>query len=345
MTPAEAEAITGLQHVAGAQGIQLPRAVTTLLGTSLLWSGGTPTHNSLTPGYPPVEYSFSTWQPEEFRMAAQLFATVSAPERLVRTVDLTCDLADRSPWAGSLRRVACAPLPSGPKRFGAFFGMTAAVEGLTGLETYLEAVEENELLTPLLPGPLRQALKPSLGPAFTGIGIRRGTVRRRAYLAVTRDLETPTLLRALGACGPSGHLTDVLRSLGDVTKGRRVLPARTVMVTSADDDSTWSVELHAKSYGWDLGSLPGRLPRLRNAAFRRWTSAIGGRRALATVISIRFSQEYGPGIAVYAVPAWARQPTSPASRPMACPPSSTESLRTLPVADPDVMWRARNPAT
>jgi hypothetical protein len=315
----EAEAIDALGRFAAALGVRLPCDVSALLGKALQWRGGNPLHNSLVPGFVPLEYSFSTWHPEEFRIAAQLFAALTAPERRARTVELVWRLADRYLRAIPAPHDVGAIMPAVPRRFGAFFGMAIGPGGLTGVEAYLEA-EEGEERVSWLPSQLHEALRLVIRPVFTGIGIRSGMVQRRAYHAATSDLEVNNLRQALRACDPSHEVGTMLMSLNDVVGRRHVLPQGTVMVTSTEDGSMWSVELHAASYSVDLASLPTRLAGLRSAAFDRWVMAVGGHRAAATVVSIRFSERFGPGIAVYAVPVWARHVSLSVSEPMICPP-------------------------
>jgi hypothetical protein len=291
----------------------------------LRWTGSDPLRNSLTPGFVPLEYSFSSWHPGELRVAAQLFMSCTASERLANTVKLVRRVAGRYLQATAMPDFGESSAAI-PERFGAFFGLTAGPCGLTGVEAYLEAGTRDA--EP--PDHCWESLRPVLRPVFTGNGVRDRAVVRRSYLAITRDLEASMLGRVLSDAVPSEVAPAMQTALRDVTGGQPVLPVGTVMVTSAPRAGMCSVELHAPSYGIAVPTLPTRLSTLRSMAFLRWAAAIGGRDAIATVISIRFSERSGPGTAVYAIPAWARQPTSPTSKPMACP--STDSARTRPMA-------------
>jgi hypothetical protein len=65
----EERAIAALERHAATLRARLPSEVTVLLRASLGWAGTNPARNSLTPGFPPLEFSFSTWQPDELRVA------------------------------------------------------------------------------------------------------------------------------------------------------------------------------------------------------------------------------------------------------------------------------------
>jgi hypothetical protein len=264
----EERAIAALERHAAILRARLPSEVTALLRTSLGLAGTDPARNSLTPGFPPLEYSFSTWQPDELRVAAQLFLNRPAPDRRLRTVELMHRLTDR--------RVVAKEGPAG--RFGAFFGMTAGPAGLTGVEAYVEDAA---------------LVGPGLRPVFTGIGVRDGVPTRRSYLAVTEDVRPDDLPGVPG----------IRKALHSVVSRGTVLPAGTVMVTTGG--TMRSVELLVAATGLTLTTLPARLPRLRTAEYARWAAAVGADAAHPTVVSIRFDAHRGPGVAVYAVPRWA----------------------------------------
>lgn len=317
--------MAALERLVTVLGVRLPAEMPVLLGSALRWAGSDPFRNSLTPGFVPLEYSFSSWHPSDLRVAAQLFMSCTASERFASTVKLVRRLAGRYLQTTAMPDFAESSAAV-PQRFGAFFGLTAGPCGLTGLEAYLEAGEFDAGL----PDHCWESLRPVLRPVFTGNGVRDRVVVRRSYLAVTQDLEASMLGRVLSEAVPSEVAPRMQKALRDVTRGQPVLPAGTVMVTSAPQISMCSVELHAASYGIAVPMQLARLSDLRSRAFVRWAAATGGRDAIATVISIRFSERNGPGTAVYAVPAWACQPASLTSRPMTCP--STDSARTRPVA-------------
>ncbi|MFJ6950705.1 hypothetical protein [Micromonospora aurantiaca (nom. illeg.)] len=271
----EERAIAALERHAASLRARLPSEVTALLRASLGWAGTDPARNSLTPGFPPLEYSFSTWHPDELRVTAQLFLNRPAPDRRRRTAELMHRLTGRQVIAKDGRA----------RRFGAFFGITAGPAGLTGVEAYVEDVA--------LAGH-------GLRPVFTGIGVRDGVPTRRSYLAVTEDVRPGDLPGVPG----------MRKALHSVAGGRTVLPAGSVMVTTGG--TMRSVELLAAATGLTPTALPARLPRLRTAEYARWAAAIGADAAHLTVVSVRFDAHRGPGVAIYAVPRWASQagPTS-----------------------------------
>lgn len=264
----EEGAIAALDRHAATLRARLPPEVAALLRASLGWAGIDPARNSLTPGFPPLEYSFSTWQPDELRVAAQLFLNHPARDRRLRTVELMHRLTGR--------QVVAKDGPAG--RFGAFFGITAGPAGLSGVEVYVEDAA---------------IAGPGLRPVFTGIGVRDGVPTRRSYLAVTEDVWP----------GDLPGVPSMRQALHRVAGERTVLPAGTVMVTTGD--TMHSVELLAAATGLTLTTLPARMPRLRTAEYARWASAVGADAAHPTVVSLRFDADRGPGVAVYAVPRWA----------------------------------------
>jgi hypothetical protein len=322
VTSEEGAAVAALGRLATVLGVELPVEVLALFGSALRWAGCDPSRNSLTPGFAPLECSFSTWQPRELRVAAQLFASLTESERRTGTVDVVRQLAGRY-LASAIPDIngSCAV-----GRFGAFFGLTAGPGGLTGVEAYLEG----DCREAGPPDRRWESIRPMLRVVFTGVGIRDGAEVRRAYLAVAGDLEEPMLGHAVSEAVPPDVASDMLRALRDLTGGRRVLPEGTVMVTSAHGEGICSVEIQAAAYGLELSSLPALLHDLRSTEYARWVAAVGGRHAVATVVSIRFSERDALGAAIYAIPAWLAQPASPRSRPMACP--STDWARTRPVA-------------
>ncbi|SRR5258708_35145593 len=91
--PSEDQAIAALRRMAATLGTRLPCEVATLFGTALQWAECDPLNNSLVPGFVPLEYSFSTWHPNEFRVAAQLFAALDAPGRRAKTITMVMRLA------------------------------------------------------------------------------------------------------------------------------------------------------------------------------------------------------------------------------------------------------------
>ena len=264
----EARAIAALERHAATLRARLPPEVATLLSASLGWADIDPARNSLTPGFPPLEYSFSTWQPNELRVAAQLFLNRPAPDRRLRTADLLHRLTGQR----------AIPNDGPARRFGAFFGMTVGPAGLTSVEVYVEDAA---------------LARPGLRSVFTGIGVRNGVPTRRSYLAVTGPVRP----------GDLPGVRSMRTALHSISGGRTVLPAGTVMVTTGD--TMRSVELLAATTGLTLTTLPARLPRLQTAEYARWAAAVGADAAHPTVISLRFDAHHGPGVAVYAVPRWA----------------------------------------
>lgn len=264
----EACAIAALERHATHLRVRLPPEIAAMLRASLGWADFDPARNSLIPGFPPLEYSFSTWQPNELRVAAQLFLNRPAPERRARTRELVHALTGQQ----------LIPEDGPARRFGAFFGVTAGPAGLTGVEAYVEDAT------------LERA---RLHPVFTGIGVRNGVPTRRSYLAVTEHVRPGDLPEACS-------MRTALQSLAGTCT---VFPAGTIMVTTGD--TIRSVELLAATTGLTLSTLPARLPQLQTAEYVRWATAIGADAARPTVISLRLDDAHGPGVAVYAVPRWA----------------------------------------
>jgi hypothetical protein len=182
----ERKAVAGIECVAAAFDVRLPSEVGALIVAALHWRDGDPRRNALVPGFAPLEYSFSTWQPAEFRVAAQLFAGRTPTQRRTKTVHLARRLTERHLRAA----FAGLPLAAALRRFGAFFGLTAAPWGLTGVEAYVEAAD-GDPLTLWLPGPLRAVSR----PVFTGLGVR---ARHRDAAGILRDHSRP---RPHGATG------------------------------------------------------------------------------------------------------------------------------------------------
>lgn len=296
-----ANIITGMSQVATCVGVRLSQDLCNSISTALELHAGDPLNNALAPGFAPLEYSFSTWCPDEFRVAAQLFCGSSSRERCLNTLRL----ARR--FAASYLQV---PFPPGDmpmvSRYGAFFGLTANNSGLTSVEAYVETGDLSQFRSALptwLDGKVR--------PGFLGIGVRGDTVSQRGYWSLTHNID----VGHLAACPLYER---VATAIAEFLPGCKELLAGTAVVTIADDISVSSVDLHAESYGLDISTLPRRLPTLRTRSFGRWATAIGGSRAFTTVVSFRNSQSLGLGIAVYAVPAWGRRLEW---LPTGCPPS------------------------
>jgi hypothetical protein len=272
-------------------GACLPPEVCRALGAALEWTGTNPSRNFLTPGFTPLEYSFSSWRPEEFRVAAQLFMNRCAADRCVRTVELVR-------WL-SARHLVEPDLPGDEEcstvtRFGAFFGITADVYGVTGVEVYVQSdVPADESW---------RELRPFLQPVFTGFGARSSGTTRRSYFTITEEVSVATLGGALTHDMPTEAAHEMLSAVHSATGDRADLPSGTVMVSASPDASIRSVELHASAFRLSLRTLPDHLPWLRSAQYVRWLTAMGGDTAKGTVVSLRFDENAGVGAAAYAVP-------------------------------------------
>jgi hypothetical protein len=191
-------------------------------------------HNELTPGYMPLEHSFSEVSSNTLRLdmeplgpgASPLARQQEAGREMRRVVKSSFgDSALRwfdersEPWRGT--RI------DGAARFGAWYGLGVDSSG----------VEESKVYYELRPGDfdalpanlqhaarVAQAVLPGLVPIFTSIACGRKRGAQRLYFYHRGDLRLLDLEPLLHRLGIGGQLPGLLAAAGVVLGGRFVLP-------------------------------------------------------------------------------------------------------------------------
>lgn len=201
-------------------------------------------HNELTPGYMPIEHSFSEMAGQSLRLDMEPLGPQATPHarqqeasrEMRRLLDTNfgkpaLDWFDRrsEPWRGMQMH--------GKARFGAWFGMGTDASGLQEAKVYYE-LRPGELdgLPPTLQhaGRVAMACLPNLVPIFTSIACGRRRGAQRLYFFHRGDLRLLDLEPLLHRLGIGNQLPSLLAAVGVVLGGRFVLPEGSVILGLRD---------------------------------------------------------------------------------------------------------------
>lgn len=282
-------------------------------------------NNQLTPGYFPLEHSFSEVAPDALRLdleplgpQASAHARAQEASREVRRLvhEAYGDPALRwfdqrsEPWRGSMLH--------GDARFGAWFGMGVDSAGLQEAKVYYELPPNNlEGLPPNLQYAARIATEalPGLVPVFTSIACRRRSGAQRLYFFHRGDLRLLDLEPLLNRLGVGHQLPGLLAAIGVVLGGRFVLPEGSVILGLRDTQKGLEMKLDVLVAGMPdpphqmyqlLNMVLGERPQSQ-AGLRRWALAMTpddqpgpGR---ISVVSFRVQPDIGARCSIYLRPA------------------------------------------
>lgn len=253
-----------------------------------------------------MEWSFDTQAPRTLRVAIEGYDRNCPPaERLARSLTDAKRLAKQylpSATAEEFTRVLLrwgGCYMQGPRRFGAFLGLAADVEGLSQVKVYPEVDAADPIRArDWLPDSFCAAYGDALVPVFAGLVCGRRSVERRMYFAVRAD----TCLRAVTEC--AGERFDFLTRL----LGRSSLPAGSLILTgnhAAPHAVKVEISLRRLEVGFaevaaHLGAFLENQETL--SAFRAWAEerTTSGILPRANVLSQRYGK---PGLTLYVSPA------------------------------------------
>jgi hypothetical protein len=282
--------------------------------------------NELTPGYIPIEHSFSEMAGNALRLDMEPLGPGASPHarqqeagremrRIVNTAFGAGALRwfdERSePWRGSRLH--------GNARFGAWFGMGVDPAGVQEAKVYYE-LRPGDItgLPPNLQHAARVAMGclPGLVPIFTSIACGRQKGAQRLYFFHRGDLRLLDLEPLLHRLGIGSQLPGLLAAAGVVLGGRFVLPEGSVILGLRDTDKGIEMKLDVLIAG--MPDPPPQMFDLLNMALaerprsqhqlRRWVQAMtpddewergpGG----ISVVSFRAQPQQGTRCSLYIRP-------------------------------------------
>jgi hypothetical protein len=199
--------------------------------------------NHLTPGYLPIEHSFSEVAPEAFRLDLQPLAPGASPEarrneasREARRLVHEGFGSDALRWFDQRSEHFRGAIHGGA-RFGAWFGMGVDEAGLQETKVYYE-LRPGDLdgLPPNLLHAAQTAMAclPGLVPIFTSIACGRKQGAQRLYFRHAGDLRLLDLEPLLRRLGIGSQLPSLLSAVGVVLGGRFILPEGSVILGLRD---------------------------------------------------------------------------------------------------------------
>jgi len=230
--------------------------------------------NQLTPGYVPIEHSYSELAPGALRLDLEPLGPQATPHakqqeagRVMRQV-VKQHFGDRAlswfdqrsePWRGSR-------LP-GDAKFGAWFGLGVDRSGVEESKVYYELRPgELDSLPPNLQHAARVAMTclPKLTPIFTSIACGRGHGAQRLYFFHRGDLRLLDLEPLLHRLGIGSQLPSLLAAAGVVLGGRFVLPEGSVILGIRDTNK--GIELKLDVLIGAMADPPQQMFQLLNLA-------------------------------------------------------------------------------
>jgi hypothetical protein len=313
-------------------------------------------NNELTPGYFPLEHSFTEVQPSALRLdlsplgpQASAHARAQEASREMRRLvhESYGDPALRwfdersEPWRGSTIH--------GDARFGAWFGLATDAAGLQEAKVYYE-IKPGDVGA--LPSNLQYAVRiatevlPGLVPIFTSIACGRKRGAQRVYFFHRGDLRLLELEPLLNRLGVGQHLPGLLAAVGVALGGRFILPEGSVILGLRDTQKGLELKLDVL-----VGAIPDPPPQMyqlinmvlgerpqAQADLRRWALAMTpddepgpGR---ISVVSFRVQPQLGARCSIYLRPSgYAQLGRRHAAPGEASPRAPRRPARTAP-ADP-----------
>lgn len=265
-----------------------------LLDRSLDLPVGDPRYgqNELTPGYTPIEHSFSETAADALRLdleplgpGAGAHARQQEAGREMRRVVAGHFGSGALRWFDQRSEPFRGAGLHGGARFGAWFGLGVDPSGVQESKVYYE-LRPGELdgLPPNLQhvGRVAMAALPGLVPIFTSIACGRQRGAQRLYFFHRGDLRLLDLEPLMHRLGVGAQLPGLLASAGVVLGGRFVLPEGSVILGLRDTEKGIEMKLDVLVAGvpdppkqmfdllkMALGERPDALRKLH-----RWTQAM-----------------------------------------------------------------------
>jgi hypothetical protein len=313
-----------LDGLATRLGVASPAALMgTLLDRTFDRPPGDPTFgaNTLVPGAPPLEVSFSEREPAVLRFDAEPFEPDLSPTaRRTETIAAVESLSRE--WFGGLvaERFAATVAPwtsPPPVRFGAFFGAAINATGLAETTVYLE-MPRNGVGVPAAGRDLLElahASLPGAVPLMHAVAAGPSGVGERLSLACRDGLRLLDLVPLLDRLALTDRLPTLLDVALPVCGGRFDLPPGVAVIGLRRGEAGFEVKLEilVACLPVDAHAVAGQLLVSRpaaGAAFHRWCAAVAGdlpdaarHPGTANVVSVRVGPHSGPEINVYLRPA------------------------------------------
>jgi hypothetical protein len=313
-----------LHGLATRLGVANPAALLgTLLDRTFDRPPGDPSYgaNTLVPGAPPLEVSYSEREPAALRLDAEPFAPNLTPTaRRAETIATVAALTRAQFGEPMADRFAAAVTPwiaAPPVRFGAFFGAALDAAGLAETTVYLEMSRAGDALPDAGRDLLRltRASLPGVAPLMHAVAAGPTGVSERLSLACLDGLRLLDLVPLLDRLDLTDRLPALLDAAIPLSGGRFDLPPGTAVIGLRRVAAGFEIKLEILVACLPVDALAVTDQLLVDrpasaAAFRRWCVALAGdRRDIApppgaiNVVSVRVGPRSGPEINVYLRPA------------------------------------------
>src|SRR4051812_4831039 len=280
--------------------------------------------NELTPGYTPIEHSFSETAADALRLDLEPLGPGASPHarqqeagREMRRVVAANFGSAALRWFDQRSEAWRGTALHGGARFGAWYGLGVDPSGVQESKVYYE-LRPGELdgLPHNLQHVARVAMAtlPGLVPIFTSIACGRKRGAQRLYFFHRGDLRLLDLEPLLNALGVGHQLPGLLAAVGVVLGGRVILPEGSVILGLRDTQKGMELKLDVL-----IGGMPDPPPQMyqllnmvlaerpsSQSEMRRWAQAMTpdnedgpGR---ISVVSFRVQPQLGARCSIYLRP-------------------------------------------